>query len=67
MNYIQRLLLVTTDEKFNLRIRRENVLEDTLCSINRTAFSPYKTIVVCHSIGSCNLLMQGLGYTFYTV
>ena len=46
-NYIQRLLHVTTDEKFNLRIRRDNVLEDTLLSINRTTFSPYKTIVVC--------------------
>ena len=46
-DYIQRLLHVTSDENFNLRIRRDSVLEDTLLSINRTAFSPYKTIVVC--------------------
>ena len=46
MDYIQRLVNITTDEKFYIRIRRERVLEDTLISINRTAFSPYKTLVV---------------------
>ena len=47
MGYIQRLIDVTTEEKFVLRIRRGHVLEDTLVGVNRGAFSPYKTIVVC--------------------
>ena len=47
VNYIQRLHNVITDEEFNIRIRREDILEDALIAVNRTAFSPYKTIVVC--------------------
>ena len=45
-DYIHQLLNITTDDKFNLRIRRDFVLHDTLIAVNRTTFSLYKTIVV---------------------
>lgn len=46
-DYIRQLMNVTTEENFNLRIRRGHVLEDTLVAVNWAAFSPYKTIKVC--------------------
>ena len=45
--YIHQLINVTSEEKFNIRIRRGHVLEDTLVAVNRAAFSPYKSITVC--------------------
>ena len=46
VNCIQRLLDVTSDEEFIIRIRREDVLEDALIAVSRIGFSHYKTVVV---------------------
>ena len=44
--YIQRLSSVTSEETFVLRVRRTHVLVDTLQEMNKSEFSPYKTLFV---------------------
>ena len=45
-DFIQRLSSVTSEDEFSLRIRRSDVLLDTLVGVNRSAYSPYKSLVV---------------------
>ena len=44
--FIHRLNSITSEDEFVLRIRRLDVLQDTLVGISRSAFSPYKSLVV---------------------
>ena len=49
-DYIEKITSLISEEQFCLRVRRSNMLEDTLIAVNRAAFSPYKTIVVCYYV-----------------
>jgi len=44
---------ITSEDRFFLRIRRTEVLLDTLVGVNRSAFSPYKSLVVS-TVVMCN-------------
>ena len=47
--FVQRLKSVTSEELL-LRIRRSNVLLDTLVGVSRSTYSPYKSLVVCNYV-----------------
>ena len=46
LSVIRHLTQMMSEEEFTLRIRRTNVMEDTLLNIRRRTFSPYKKLIV---------------------
>ena len=55
--FVQHLNSVTSEEEFLLRVRRSNVLLDTLVGISRSTYSPYKSLVVCRSVYKLKIMV----------